>query len=131
MELNDNDWNTPTTKLLTLLNVSSAKSLKRKFLGQQGSPPHKLNERRVPDRDSSNSAVEVNSDVKPVENEAGEAGRGNIPEDVGTGEAADLSDTEGVIHLWSRKSLLSDYKMRKSLRMSSTSEPHHHLSTSL
>jgi hypothetical protein len=98
MELNDNDWNTPTTKLLTLLNVSSAKSLKRKFLGQQGSPPHKLNERRVPDHDSSNSAVEVNS-VKSIENEACEAGRSNSPQDVGTGEATDLSDTEGVIHL--------------------------------
>ena len=105
MELNHNDWNSPTTKLLTLLNVSSAKSLKRKFLGQQGSPPHKLNKRRVPDRDSSNSVVEVNTDAESVEHEASEAGReNNTPDDVGTGEAADLSDTEGVMHLWPRGS---------------------------
>jgi hypothetical protein len=102
---NDDDWNPPTTKLLTLLNVSSAKSLKRKFLGQQGSPPHKLNKRRVSDRDSSNSAVEVNIDAEGVEHEASQAGREiNSPDDVGTGEAADLSDAEGVIHLWPRGS---------------------------
>jgi hypothetical protein len=102
MELNDNDWNSPTTKLLTLLNVSSAKSLKRKYFGQQGSPPHTLNKRRVPDCDSSNSVVEVNTDAETMEHDAGEAGR---DDGVGTGEAAaDLSDTEGVIHVWSRKS---------------------------
>jgi hypothetical protein len=99
------DWNSPTTKLLTLLNVSSAKSLKRKFLGQQGSPPHKLNKRRVLDRDSSNSIAEVNTDAESVEHEASEAGsENNSPDDVGTGEAADLSDAEGVIHLWPRGS---------------------------
>jgi len=122
MELND--WNSPTTKLLTLLNVSSAKSLKRKFLDQQGSPPHKLNKRRVPDRVSPNSAVEVNTDVEITEPEADGAGQDNSPADVGTSEAADLSDTEGVIHLWLSK-CLSDYKMRKSLRMSSISGLHH------
>ena len=106
MELNDNDWNSPTTKLLTLLNVSSAKSLKRKF-GQQGSPPHRLNKRRAPDRDSSNSVAEVNADAEIIEREAGEAGRANSLDDVRTGEAADLSDAEGVIHLWSRKSCLT------------------------
>jgi hypothetical protein len=101
----DNDWNPPTTKLLTLLNVSSAKSLKRKFLGQQGSLPHKLNKRHVPDRDSSNSAVEVNIDAESVEHGASEGGReNNSPGDVGTGESADLSDTEGVIHLRPRGS---------------------------
>jgi hypothetical protein len=98
MELND--WNSPTTKLLTLLNVSSAKSLKRKFLDQQSSPSHKLNKRRVPDSVSPSPVLEANGDVKIAELEEGQAGRDKNPGDVGTNEAADLSDTEGVVYLW-------------------------------
>ena len=99
MELND--WNSPTTKLLTLLNVSSAKSLKRKFFDQQSSPPSKLNKRRVPDSVSPSSVAEANGDVEIAELGEGEAGRDKNPGDVGTNEAADLSDTEGVVYIWS------------------------------
>ncbi|KAI9455464.1 digestive organ expansion factor [Lactarius psammicola] len=57
------DWNSPTTKLLTLLNVSAAKSLKRKCADQQISRLHKPDKRRVLDHISSNSASsEVNAD---------------------------------------------------------------------
>ena len=98
MELND--WNPPTTKLLTLLNVSSAKSLKRKFLDQQSSPSRKLNKRRVPDSVSPSPVVEANGDVEIAEPGGGGVGQDKNPGDVGTNEAADLSDTEGVEYLW-------------------------------
>ena len=99
MELND--WNSPTTKLLTLLNVSSAKSLKRKLFDQQSSPSSKLNKRRVPDSVSPSPVVEADGDVEIAELGEGEAGRDQNPGDVGTNEAADLSDTEGVVYIWS------------------------------
>ena len=95
MELND--WNSPTTKLLTLLNVSSAKSLKRKLFDQQNLPSSKLNKRRVPDSDSPSPVVEANGDVEIAGLEEDEAGRDKNHGDVGTSEAADLSDTEGVV----------------------------------
>jgi len=98
MELND--WNSPTTKLLTLLNVSSAKSLKRKFFDQQSSPSSKLNKRRVPDSVSPGPVVGANGDVEIAELEEGEAGRDKNLGDVETNEAADLSDTEGVVYIW-------------------------------
>jgi hypothetical protein len=99
MELND--WNSPTTKLLTLLNVSSAKSLKRKFFDQQSSPSRKLNKRRVQDSVSPSPVVEANGDVEVAEFGEGGVGQDKNPGDVSTNEAADLSDTEGVAYLWS------------------------------
>ena len=92
------DWNSPTTKLLTLLNVSAAKSLKRKVL-DQGSPTQKqkLNKRRV-EIISPDSAVQVKNDTDATVPETGEGGQGDIPGDVGVSEPADLSDTEGVLH---------------------------------
>jgi U3 small nucleolar RNA-associated protein 25 len=98
------DWNSPTTKLLTLLNVSAAKSLKRKVFDHQGSPTkkQKLNKRRV-EIASPDSAVQVNDEMKTIEPEVGEAEKDDGSGDVGISEAADLSDTEGVLHLLSRK----------------------------
>jgi len=91
------DWNSPTTKLLTLLNVS-AKSSKRKFLDHEGSstPKQKLNKRRV-ELLSSDLAAQVNDDMKTTEPEVGEAeqGQGETADDVGAGETADVSDAEG------------------------------------
>ena len=88
------DWNSPTTKLLTLLNVSAAKSSKRKFSDHQGSPTpstkQKLNKRRVEIHDPGND------DMKPTEPEIGEPEQGYIAGEMGVGEAADVSDTEGV-----------------------------------
>jgi|SRR5712672_2399195 len=96
--MDSNDWNSPTTKLLTLLNISAAKSLKRKFVDQPRSPSEKLNKRhvRVLDSASLNSAVDANADVKIVEPEA-TAGQGDSTGDLGVSEAADgFSDAEGV-----------------------------------
>lgn len=89
--MDDDDWNSPTTKLLTLLNVSAAKSLKRKCTDQQ---PHKPDKRRVLDRISPNSVLsEVNADgtVSVVDSigEQKEDGDANV------NEAAELSDAEG------------------------------------
>jgi hypothetical protein len=91
------DWNPPTTKLLTLLNVSASKSLKRKFLDRQGSPTQKqkLNKHPV-EVASADSGVQVNDDMETTEPEAGEAGQGDSSGDVGV---SDLPDTEGVLHL--------------------------------
>lgn len=115
------DWNSPTTKLLTLLNVSAAKSLKRKSFDHQGSPTQKkkLNKRRV-EIVSPDSAVQVNDGVETTEPEVGEAGKGDGSGDVEASEAVDLSDTEGMLHLLSRK-CLPDWT--KSLHTSSTLEP--------
>jgi hypothetical protein len=91
------DWNSPTTKLLTLLNVSAAKSLKRKVL-DQGSPTQKqkLNKRRV-EIISPDSAVQVKDDAEATVPETREVGQGDSPGDVEISEPADLSDTEGVL----------------------------------
>jgi hypothetical protein len=91
------DWNSPTTKLLTLLNVSASKSLKRKFFDHQGSPTQKqkLNQHPV----EIISDVQVNDDMETTEPEVGEARQGNSSGDVRVSEAADLPDTEGVLHL--------------------------------
>lgn len=86
------DWNSPTTKLLTLLNVSAAKS-KRKFYDHQGSPTTKqrLNKRRV------EILVSGNHDMETTESMAGgELKQGDSDGKVGIGEAVDVSDTEGV-----------------------------------
>ncbi|KAI9507465.1 digestive organ expansion factor [Russula earlei] len=83
------DWNSPTTKLLTLLNISAAKSLKRKFISQPDSPSPKLNKRRVLDRVSPNFAGDANANADIAELEVDEAGQ-----DVDLGdEASGLSDT--------------------------------------
>ena len=89
-----NDWNSPTTKLLTLLNVSAAKSLKRKCTDQQFSHPRKLDKRRVLDHNSPNSALsEVNADgsvsaVESIEEQKGDA-------DAEVNGATEPSDAEG------------------------------------
>ena len=88
------DWNSPTTKLLTLLNVSAAKSSKRKFSDHQGSPTpltkQKLNKRRV------ENPVPGNDDMETAESEVGEPEQGDSTGEVGVGEAADVSGAEGV-----------------------------------
>lgn len=86
------DWNSPTTKLLTLLNVSAAKSSKRKFSNHQGSPTpmQKLNKPRT------EILVPRNDDMETTEPEIGELGQGDSPSEVGIGEAADVSGAEGV-----------------------------------
>jgi U3 small nucleolar RNA-associated protein 25 len=85
------DWNSPTTKLLTLLNVSAAKSSKRKFSDLQSSatPKQKLNKRRV------EILVPGTDDMETTEPEV-EPEQGDSAGDVGVGEAADVSDAEGV-----------------------------------
>ncbi|KAI0272246.1 digestive organ expansion factor [Russula aff. rugulosa BPL654] len=85
------DWNSPTTKLLTLLNVSAAKSSKRKFSDRQSSPTptQKLNKRRV------EILVPGNDDMETTEPEVGEPEQGDSTGEVGAGEAADVSDAEG------------------------------------
>ena len=86
------DWNSPTTRLLTLLNVSAAKSLKRKCADQQqSSHTHK---RRVLDHISSNSPLsEVNVDatVSTVDGISEQRDEG----DAEVNEVADPSDAEG------------------------------------
>ncbi|KAF8499653.1 digestive organ expansion factor [Russula emetica] len=84
------DWNSPTTKLLTLLNVSAAKSSKRKFSDHQGSPTpkQKLNKRRA------EILVPGNDDMESIEPEVGEPGQGDSAGKAGVGEAADVSDAE-------------------------------------
>lgn len=86
------DWNSPTTKLLTLLNVSAAKS-KRKFSDHQGSPTtkQKLNKRRVEILIPGNHDMETTDPMV-----VGELKQGDDGGKVGIGEAADVSDTEGV-----------------------------------
>lgn len=99
------DWNSPTTKLLTLLNVSATKSLKRKVLDHQASPTRKqkLNKRRV-EIVSPDSPVQINDDMETTEPEVGEAGQADDGSgDVGISEAVDLSDTEGVLCAFSAK----------------------------
>lgn len=91
--MDEDDWNSPTTKLLTLLNVSAAKSSKRKFSDHQNSPTpkqQKLNKRRV------EILVPGNDDMETTEPEVGEPEQGNSADEVGVGEAADVSDAEGV-----------------------------------
>lgn len=131
MELDD--WNSPTTKLLTLLNVSALKSSKRKFIDQQDSSSQKLNKRRVLDLDHSspNAAVQENADAEITEPEV-EAGKDDPPCFVGVSEADNLSDTEGVLHPWSTKRS-SDWAARKSIRLrtSCTLELHRHFSINL
>lgn len=86
------DWNLPTTKLLTLLNVSAAKSLKRKFSDSQSSPTpkQKLNKRRV------EITVPGNDEMETTEPEVGEPAQEDGAGEVGAGKADDVSDAEGV-----------------------------------
>ncbi|KAH8977772.1 digestive organ expansion factor [Lactarius hatsudake] len=87
------DWNSPTTKLLTLLNVSAAKSMKRKYADQQISHLHKPNKRRVLDHISPNSAFgEANEDgtVQAVDS----IGKQKDDADAEVNEATEPSDHE-------------------------------------
>ena len=87
------DWNSPTTKLLTLLNVSAAKSSKRKISDRQSSPTpkQKLNKRRV------EILIPGNDDMETTEPEVGEPEQGDGVGEVGVGESADnISDAEGM-----------------------------------
>ncbi len=92
--MDSDDWNSPITKLLTLLNVSAAKSLKRKYADQQSLNPHEPEKRRVLDDMFPNVAVsEVNADATvPTVDGIEEQTNGT---DAGVNEAAELSDTEG------------------------------------
>lgn len=92
MSMDVDDWNSPTTKLLTLLNVSAAKSSKRKFSDRQSSPTpkQKLNKRRV------EILVPGNDDMETTKPKVGEPEQGDSTGEVGAGEAADVSDAEGV-----------------------------------
>ena len=95
-EMDAEDWNSPTTRLLTLLNVSAAKSLKRKCTNQQISHTHKPDKRRVRvlDHISQNSPLsEVNADqtvsaVDSISEQKDDA-------DAEVNEATELSDAEG------------------------------------
>lgn len=103
------DWNSPTTKLLTLLNVSATKSLKRKVSDHQASPTRKqkLNRRRV-EIVSPDSPAQVNDGMETTELDVGEAGQGDDGSgDVGISEAVDLSDTEGVLGAFSAKEVFA------------------------
>lgn len=118
-EMDDDDWNSPTTKLLTLLNVSAAKSLKRKCTDQQ---PHKPDKRRVLDHISPNSALsEVNADgaVSAIDS----IGEQKDDSDANVNEAAELSDAEGECQYpWFKQTLGADWTMRKSRRTNGTSD---------
>jgi U3 small nucleolar RNA-associated protein 25 len=95
----ENDWNSPTTKLLTLLNISAAKSLKRKLVDQPASPSEKLNKRRVRVLDSAspNSVIDANA-VAEIAKPEEKAGKDDSTGDLGASEAADsFSDAEGVL----------------------------------
>ncbi|KAI0256360.1 digestive organ expansion factor [Lactifluus subvellereus] len=86
----DMDWNPPATKLLTLLNVSAAKSLKLKRANQESEPPQKLNKnRRVGTADA---------ELETTDNQVLEARKDESSDDAGiieaVSEAANLSDTE-------------------------------------
>ncbi|KAH8979213.1 digestive organ expansion factor [Lactarius akahatsu] len=91
--MDSDDWNSPTTKLLTLLNVSAAKSMKRKCADQQIPNLHKPDKRRVLDHISPNSTLgEANADgtVLAVDS-VGEQKDGT---DAEVNEATESSDTE-------------------------------------
>lgn len=89
------DWNSPTTQLLTLLNVSAAKSLKLKRANQQSDPPQKLNKnRRVLDRTSSGAELET-TDNRLLDARKDDS-NGDAGIDGTASEAANLSDTEGM-----------------------------------
>ena len=119
-EMDVNDWNSPTTKLLTLLNVSAAKSLKRKCTDQQISHPHKLDKRRVLDHISPNSALgDVNAD-ETVDIIVEQKDDG----DAEMNEASEPSDTGGMCHPWSSR-YSADWTMRKSPRTNSTLDQCH------
>ncbi|KAH9160422.1 hypothetical protein EDB89DRAFT_2235818 [Lactarius sanguifluus] len=88
--MDSDDWNSPTTKLLTLLNVSAAKSLKRKCADQH---LHKPDKRRVLDHISPNSALgEANADgtVQAVDS----IGEQKDDVDAEVNEATEPPDTE-------------------------------------
>jgi hypothetical protein len=90
-EMDVDDWNSPTTRLLTLLNVSAAKSLKRKCADQ---PSLHTPKRRVLDHISPKSPLsEVNVDttVSAVDTISEQKDEG----DVEVNEVADPSDAEG------------------------------------
>jgi hypothetical protein len=100
--MESNDWNSPTTKLLTLLNVSAAKSLKLKRVDQHSPPPQKLNKkRRVLDHISPNSVDGVDAELETTGHEVVEPhkddGGGDAGVAMAVSEAADLSDTEGML----------------------------------
>lgn len=124
-EMDLDDWNSPTTKLLTLLNVSAAKSLKRKCADQQISHLHKPDKRRVLDHISPNSALsEVNADatISAIDS----IGEQKDDGDAEVNEATELSDKEGECQCpWSRRHS-ADWTMRKSLRTNSTLGQYHH-----
>jgi hypothetical protein len=121
--MDDDDWNSPTTKLLTLLNVSAAKSLKRKCADQQ---PHKPDKRRVLDHISPDSALsEVNAEgsVSAVDS----VGEQKDDGDADVNEAAELSDAaEGERQCpWSSRHS-ADWTTGKSRRTNGTLDLRHH-----
>jgi hypothetical protein len=120
--MDDDDWNSPTTKLLTLLNVSAAKSLKRKCADQQ---PQKPDKRRVLDHISPNSALsEVNADgtVLAVDN----IGEHKDDGDADMNEIAELSDAEGECQYPCSSIHSADWTMRKSRRTNGILDQRHH-----
>ena len=124
-EMDVNDWNSPTTKLLTLLNVSAAKSLKRKCTDQQISHPHKLDKRRVLDHISPNSALgDVNADetVSAVDS----IGEQRDDTDAEVNVATESSDTGGECHPLSSRHSAADWTLRKSQRTNITLDQRHH-----
>jgi hypothetical protein len=84
------DSNDPTTKLLTLLNVSAAKSLKPKLIHQLSPPPQKLNKKRRV------NSVDAESGITAHEVLDARKDDGGGDKTMAVSEAADLSDIEGT-----------------------------------
>jgi hypothetical protein len=85
--------NSPTTKLLTLLNVSAAKSLRLKRVHQP--PPQKLNKKRRAVDNISDAELETTGHHDEVvqDDHSGDAGV-----EVPVNEVNDLSESEGTRH---------------------------------
>lgn len=95
-EMDVDDGNSPTTRLLTLLNVSAAKSLKRKYINQQISPTHKPDKRRVLFQISQNSPLsEVNADRTVSAVDSISEQKDDADADAEVNEPTELTDAEG------------------------------------
>jgi hypothetical protein len=87
--------NSQTTKLLTLLNVSAAKSLRLKRVDQP--PPQKLNQKRRALDNISDAELETTGHHDEVVQEASKEDHiGDVGVEVPVNEADNLSETEGT-----------------------------------
>ena len=87
--------NSQTTKLLTLLNVSAAKSLRLKRVDQP--PPQKLNKKRRALDNISDAELETTGHHDEVVQDASKDDHiGDVGVEVPVNEADNLSETEGT-----------------------------------